>query len=200
MAGWWGHNPKTRFEMPSIFDPSQGAAGYQVSNPSVLNVISLYASLQLFQSCMSGEGFSILRQKSERLTAYLEKLLTSSDHYVKTDLAGEYNGPPAFTIITPQNTSQRGAQLSLLFLPRTQRNIMKNVFDSLLAQGIVGDERQPDVIRLAPIPLYNTFADVRKAAAALFLAMKKERRRFENIGPEVSMEMQQPSLNGLQDV
>lgn len=166
-SGWWGHNPETRFDMPAIFDPSPGAAGFQMSNPSVFATMPLMASLKVWQAALSESGFSRIRSKSEQLTAYLEKLLSSTDHFVSPERAYDYDGPPAFTIITPQSSKERGAQLSLLFLP-TGSGVMLQMASELQKRGLVGDERKPDVIRLAPVPLYNTFIEVREAAMALF--------------------------------
>jgi kynureninase len=161
--------------MPPDFDPIPGAAGFQMSNPSVLAVISLHGALQVTQEAISGDGLVKLRNKSELLTAYLEKLLTSTGHYIKLEDAEGYDGPPGFTIITPTAINQRGAQLSLLFLPRG-KEIMEAVAQFLSEAGVIGDERKPDVLRLAPVPLYNTFADVREAAAAVFNAVQRCRR------------------------
>lgn len=167
-SGWWGHNPTSRFDMPAIFDPSPGAAGFQLSNPSVFAVIPLMASLQVWQAALgNSEGFSRIRAKSELLTAYLEKLLTAAGQYVPCQNALDYDGPPAFTIITPASTKERGAQLSLLFLPPGS-GVMPFVAESLQHMGVVADEREPDVIRLSPVPLYNTFLEVREAAMAVF--------------------------------
>lgn len=152
LAGWWGHNAQTRFKMDSTFDPIPGAAGYQLSNPSVLNVVSLLASLNTFGTTSMTE----LRQKSLLLTAYLEHLL-SAPATSSTNLA-------SYTIITPKDPQSRGAQLSVLFQP-TGCGVMEFVMSELLKNGIVADEREPDVIRLSPVPSYNTFKEVRIVAA-----------------------------------
>jgi kynureninase len=167
--------------MPPDFDPIPGAAGFQMSNPSVLAVVSLHASLQVTQEAISGDGFAKLRRKSELLTAYLEKLLTSTSQFVPLADAGAYDGPPAYTIITPIAIAQRGAQLSLLFLPLGQQ-IMEAVAQALSDAGVIADERKPDVLRLAPVPLYNTFADVRQAAAAVFQAVAACRGTWKERG------------------
>lgn len=173
-AGWWGHDPGTRFLMPPKFSAIPGAQGYQQSNPSVLTTVSLLGSLQVFKEVgMMGP----LRERSVLLTGYLESLLVKSAFYVAANLVvGKYppegdetraeNPLPAFTIITPYAPESRGAQLSLLFLPAGS-GIMQEVFDYLLSKGVVGDERKPDVIRLAPAPLYNTKLDCERAASAL---------------------------------
>lgn len=168
-SGWWGHNPETRFDMPAVFDATPGAAGFQMSNPSVFSIMPLMASLQVWQEALnssSNGGFGRIRAKSELLTAYLEKLLTTAGHYIAPSDAHQYDGPPAFTIITPSTAKERGAQLSLLFLP-IGSGVMQSIQELLQKKGIVADERKPDVIRLAPVPLYNTFLEVRETAMTL---------------------------------
>ncbi|KAF8557252.1 kynureninase [Imleria badia] len=173
-AGWWGHDPVTRFLMPPKFSAIPGAQGYQQSNPSVLATVSLLGSLQVFKEVgMMGP----LRERSVLLTGYLESLLVKSAFYVEANLVSEkyppegdgtrtQKPPHAFTIITPHAAESRGAQLSLLFLPAGS-GIMQEIFDYLLSKSVVGDERKPDVIRLAPTPLYNTKLDCERAALAL---------------------------------
>ena len=139
-AGWWGHEEATRFEMKKGFKPMRGAAGWQLSNAQVLACAAHKASLDIFQEV----GMTALRQKSEKLTGYLEFLL--NDLNSDTDL---------FTIITPSNPEERGCQLSLVFHDRG-----KIAFEVLTANGVVCDWREPNVIRVAPVPLYNTYEDV----------------------------------------
>ncbi|KAH8117334.1 pyridoxal phosphate-dependent transferase [Phellopilus nigrolimitatus] len=186
-AGWWGHDPATRFAMPPQFAPIRGAQGFQQSNPSVLSVAALLGSLQVFRAAGM---MPALRARSVRLTARLADLLASSRWYVRPqDVQARYGaragfsydgeagedgeGPEGggdrragFTIITPLDAEARGAQLSLLVLP-PGRGVMQRVFDGLKRLGVVGDERRPDVIRLAPAPLYNTMEDCENAARAL---------------------------------
>lgn len=173
-SGWWGHDPVTRFSMPPKFSPIPGAQGYQQSNPSVLATVSLLGSLQIFKEVGMMEP---LRERSVLLTGYLESLLVKSAFYVAASLVAEKYTPegdkiriqkprPAFTVITPHAPESRGAQLSLLFLP-TGSGIMQEIFNYLLSKGVVGDERQPDVIRLTPAPLYNTQVDCERAVMAL---------------------------------
>ncbi|KAH7889307.1 pyridoxal phosphate-dependent transferase [Phlebopus sp. FC_14] len=173
-AGWWGHDPATRFSMPPKFSAIPGAQGYQQSNPSVLDTVSLLGSLQVFKEA----GMMVpLRDRSVLLTGHLESLLVKSKFYVPVDdVATKYprdgpstdaqKPPPGFTIITPSAPESRGAQLSLLFLP-PQSGVMQSVFDYLLSMGVVGDERKPDVIRLAPAPLYCTKLDCESAASCI---------------------------------
>ncbi len=140
LAGWWGHNKTTRFRMPPDFDPLPGAEGWQVSNPPILQLAALRASMEMFDAV----GMETLRKKSERLTGYLEYLL---DHYQ----------PLHVTSITPRDSCQRGAQLSL----RVERH-GPAVHERLARTHVVCDWREPDVIRVAPVPLYNSFVDVHR--------------------------------------
>lgn len=167
-AGWWGHNPTTRFDMPPRFHAIRGAQGFQQSNPSVLATISLLGSLEVFAAA---GGIEPLRARSERLTGYLEALLLQSRFYAPPEDAfkkagGQERERVKVTIITPSSPAERGAQLSLVFLP-TGRGVMPRVLKGLEARGVIGDSRKPDVIRLAPAPLYNTFEDVERAVSVL---------------------------------
>lgn len=148
LAGWWGHDPARRFEMGPDFEPIPGAAGWQVSNPPILSAAPLLASLEIFARA----GCERLRAKSRALTAFLEQGLRRLEAPLE--------------IITPEG---RGAQLSLrLDLPRAEA---QRCHERLRAAGIVGDWREPDVLRLAPVPLYNSFEDVVRAVAALGTAL-----------------------------
>jgi kynureninase len=137
-AGWWGHNEKIRFKMGPDFHPMPGAEGWQLSNPPVFALAPLRASMEIFTEA----GINRLREKSLSLTAYMEFLLDQLP-------SGE------FSIITPRETHRRGAQLSI----RAVRNGRK-LFERLTAAGIVADWREPDIIRVAAIPLYNSYHDV----------------------------------------
>ncbi|KAG0637445.1 pyridoxal phosphate-dependent transferase [Tuber brumale] len=143
LAGWWGHDKASRFTMDNVFRPMSGAAGYQMSNPSILDLTALLSSLSLY----SDATMAAIRTKSVHMTGYLDHLLHSQF---------ESYDPKPFEIITPQNPAARGAQLSLLF----RGGLMMQVFDRLQERGIIVDERKPDVIRVAPLPLYNTFEEV----------------------------------------
>lgn len=160
--------------MPSEYSPLPGAAGWQFSNPSVIDVVSLLASLRIFEQTHKTTGtdqttthlLAELRQKSLNLTGYLESLLQSSQFYLPPDRFPSSSAPEtvSFTIITPSDPSRRGCQLSLLFAPES---LMQPIFDRLRNRGILGDERKPGVIRFGPTPLYNTFEDVRETAVSL---------------------------------
>jgi len=138
-AGWWGNDEKERFEMKKGFRPAEGADGWQLSNVPVLQAAAHMAALEVFQNT----GMSALRKKSNLLTGYLEFLLRSFDP------AKKY-----FLIITPEYPD-RGCQLSLLI-----RKNGETVFKGLSNAGVIADWREPDVIRVAPTPLYNTFLEV----------------------------------------
>ena len=154
LAGWWGHDAATRFHMRPEFHAAPGASGWQISNPPILSAAPLIASLALFQQA----GMQRLRQKSVALTGYLEYLLDR--------LA------PDLELITPRTAGSRGCQLSIRVTGPHGRG--QRVFASLTAHNLIGDWREPDTIRLAPIPLYNTFADVFRGAEALAQALRSE--------------------------
>ncbi|OWY18936.1 kynureninase [Sphingobacteriales bacterium UPWRP_1] len=156
LAGWWGNNENTRFEMLPDFMPQPGAAGWQLSNAQILPMAAHRASLEIFNSA----GIDRLRRKSLQLTGYLEQLLLQ----VNTNAGGN-----AFTIITPKNPHERGCQLSLLITGSNGRA----VFDHLTQNNVVADWRNPNVIRIAPVPLYNTFEDVYRFACLLQEALQQ---------------------------
>ena len=152
-AGWWGHDEGQRFLMEKGFIPMYGADGWQLANSNVLALAAHQASLDIFQEA----GIQRLRQKSERLTGYLEFLIK--------EISGSTG---ILEIITPENPSERGCQLSLLI-----HRGGKAVFDEWYQQGVVGDWRNPNVIRLAPTPLYNSYMDVFRFAKILEQSLKK---------------------------
>jgi kynureninase len=158
LSGWWGNDRSSRFAMENRFVPVPGAAGFQLSNPSVLDITSLNASLEVFR--MAG-GMGPLREKSVQLTAYLEILLVRSPFYEEL-----------FEIITPSDKEQRGCQLSL----KLQPGLLDVVLRELEERGVVVDERKPDVIRVAPAPLYNTFLDVYEFTSAFSQALEIARK------------------------
>ena len=151
-AGWWGHDEEERFKMEKGFVPMYGADGWQLANSNVLALAAHQASLDIFQEA----GMANLRAKSMKLTAYLE--------YLICQISGESG---ILEIITPENPSERGCQLSL----HIHRG-GKAVFDEWYNQGVVGDWRNPNVIRLAPTPLYNSFLDVFRFAKILEHSLK----------------------------
>lgn len=152
-AGWWGHDKDSRFQMPAKFRPIPGAEGWQLSNPPILAAAPLLASLPLFDAA----GMDKLREKSLRLTGYLQALLQAR-------LAD------ALSIITPSDPEARGCQLSIR-LHRSPTDA-RAVFDSLASQGVFCDWREPDIIRVAPVPLYNSFLDAWRFVAALEQALQ----------------------------
>ena len=141
-AGWWGHNEGERFQMRKGFDPMPGAMGWGLSNENILSVASHRGSLELFAEA----GMERLRAKSERLTAYLQFILE-----------GFNTEEQVFEIITPKDPMQRGCQLSIFIHKGGKR-----LFDLLTKGGIIADWREPNVIRLAPTPMYNSFTDVHR--------------------------------------
>jgi kynureninase len=154
--------------MSPTFDPIPGAGGYQHSNPPVLSTIPLIAHLDILERC---GGIEALRVKSLKLTQYLYDLLTASKYYRPAD------GSVGFRILTPSDPARRGCQLSILVLPAGS-GTMDRVFDRMQKDGVVGDERRPDVIRLSPVPLYNRFEDVKIAVETMERALDAERSRF----------------------
>ncbi len=160
-AGWWGHDKETRFLMNSEFVPIKGAEGWQLSNPPILQMAALKAALDIFEEA----GMKRLTEKSRRLTGYLEFLLG--------DIHDE-----RISVITPSDANERGCQLSIRV--KTQRSHLdricqqdagvpsnKNLFKAISDKGVVADWREPDVIRVAPVPLYNSFTDVFRFAEIL---------------------------------
>jgi len=137
-AGWWGHDKETRFLMGPDYRPIPGAEGWQISNPPIFQLAALRASLEIFDSA----GMRALRVKSENLTGYLEMLLNS----IRND---------RISVVTPRDPKQRGCQLSIRVADAD-----KDLFNALTERGVIADWREPDVIRVAPAPLYNSFSDV----------------------------------------
>lgn len=171
LAGWWGNNSEDRFKMLEVFDPIKSALSFRQSNPSVIDSVSLKSSLELFKKV---GGITTLRKKSLKLTAFLEGILTKSKYYI-SDVAEE-DKKIGFKILTPKDPEKRGCQLSLLFVPHhdeKSENIMERVFKYLHDHAIICDERRPDVIRIAPLPLYNTFEETYHAAIRLIEALDK---------------------------
>ena len=137
-TGWWSHNKETRFNMRDEFDQLPGAEGWQLSNPPILSMAAIRASLDMFAEV----GMDRLVEKSKKLTGYFEFLIEQLNN-------------PNIKIITPKDPSERGCQLSIQVL-----NADKKLHHKLTESGVVSDWREPDVIRCAPVPLYNTYLDV----------------------------------------
>jgi kynureninase len=144
-AGWWGHNKATRFNMRYDFDPIPGAEGWQLSNPPILSLAAILASLDIFEEV----GMDALVAKSRKLTGYLEELVHEIDD-------------PRINIITPSQPKERGCQLSLQV-----KNADRRLFEAISEKGVIADWREPDVIRIAPAPLYNSYMDVYRFAKVL---------------------------------
>ena len=149
-AGWWGHDEKARFQMGPEFHPMLGAEGWQLSNPPILALAPLRASMEVF----SEAGMERLRAKSVSLTAYMEFLLREQ-------------ASPKFSIITPSEEWRRGAQLSIR-LPQQGRDLC----DRLAAEGVIGDWREPDTYRVAAVPLYNSYQDVYRFVQRFVAALR----------------------------
>jgi len=137
-AGWWSQNTATRFDMRQPLDITPGAEGWQLSNPPILSMAAIKSSLDLFNEV----GMNALRQKSIKLTSYLEYLISGLNHQ-------------DIKIITPSDPNQRGCQLSIQV-----KNANKNLHKKLTDQHVITDWREPDVIRCAPVPFYNSYEDI----------------------------------------
>lgn len=144
-AGWWGHDKETRFLMGPDFHPIRGAEGWQLSNPPIFQMAALRASLDIFAEA----GMESLGEKSRKLTGYMEFLLSE----IKDQ---------RISVITPSNPKDRGCQLSIRV-----KNSDRGLFEALMKRGVIADWREPDVIRVAPVPLYNSFMDVYKFVEVL---------------------------------
>ncbi len=140
-AGWWGHNKERRFKMEPQFDAVKGAEGWQISNLPILSLAPYLASVEMFNEV----GMDAIIEKRNKITAYLEFVLQEIDKEVDS----------TFEIITPANPAERGCQLSV-FLHGEGRSL----FDYLMQNGVITDWREPNVIRLAPVPLYCSFEDM----------------------------------------
>ncbi len=137
-TGWWSHNKETRFNMRGEFDQLPGAEGWQLSNPPILSMAAIKASLDIFNEV----GIEKLVEKSKQLTGYFEFLINELNN-------------ESISIITPSNPEERGCQLSIQV-----KNADKSLHKKLTESGVISDWREPDVIRCAPVPLYNSFQDV----------------------------------------
>ncbi|TDG34976.1 kynureninase [Pedobacter changchengzhani] len=149
-AGWWGYNENSRFKMDKGFVPEAGADGWQVSCTQVLPMAIYHAALKIFAEA---DNLEPLRIKSIALTGYLEFIINEVNKSI---------GFTQYRIITPANPAERGAQLSIIAKEKG-----KEIFDELVAKHILGDWREPDVIRFSPVPLYNSFEDIYLTGVAL---------------------------------
>ena len=147
-AGWWGHDEKVRFQMGPEFHPMAGAEGWQLSNPPIMALAPLRASMEIFAEV----GMDRLRAKSRSLTGYMEFLLRDKES-------------AKWSIITPRDPERRGAQLSI----RLSQG--RGVCDHLIADGVIGDWREPDIYRVAAVPLYNSFKDVYRFVQRFSMAL-----------------------------
>lgn len=155
LAGWWGHDPATRFCMEPAFVPAPHAAGWQVSNPPILSAAPLLASLALFDQA----GIDRLHAKARALGALLFEAVDALD--------------TCMACLTPRDARRRGCQLSLRV--RAGREAGRRLFEMLTAAGVVTDWREPDIVRLAPAPLYNTFTEVARVGELLHEAAERLR-------------------------
>lgn len=154
-AGWWGYDKDTRFQMKPGFVPMRGAEGWQLSNAPVLGMAVHLASLEIFEQA----GMNQIGEKRDKLTGFLE--------FVIDDISERNKDRCTFEIITPRDKSKRGAQLSIL-----AHGQGKSLFDALSDQGVVADWREPNVIRIAPAPLYNSFEDCYRFGVCLEKAIQ----------------------------
>lgn len=148
-TGWWGHNKENRFKMGPLFEPLEGAEGWQLSNPPILPLAAMRASLELFEEA----GMVALDNKARQLADYMLQLLESlQDSSIK--------------LITPKNWDERGCQLSIQI-----KDANKSIFDKITELGVIADWREPDVIRIAAVPLYNSFEDIYRFYYILKIAL-----------------------------
>ncbi len=150
-SGWWGHDERVRFRMEPDFQPMSGAEGWQLSNPPIMALAPLRASMEIFSTA----GMEALRAKSVTITAYLEYLL-------------EQIKSTTFAICTPKEKNRRGAQLSIQL-----RAHGRALCNRLIEQGVIGDWREPAIFRVSPIPLYNTYRDVHRFVEHFEAALKQ---------------------------
>ena len=155
LAGWWGYDKETRFQMESGFNPMRGAEGWQLSNAPVLGMAAHLASLDIFAEA----GMDKIGEKRDKMTAFLE--------FVVDDISDRNKERCTFEIITPRDQTKRGAQLSIL-----AKGQGKALFDELTELGVIADWREPNVIRVAPAPLYNSYEDCYRFGALLEKAIQ----------------------------
>jgi kynureninase len=158
LTGWYSGDRASRFNMDNSFVPIEGAKGFQVSNPSAIDLAALVASLSVFAET----SVEALREKSLKITAYAEYLLGLDTPVV--------DGVPAYQIITPRDPEQRGAQLSVLF---NKEGLLEKVAKKMDIEGVVADQRKPDVCRVAPVPMYNSYEEVYRIVEFLKTACRE---------------------------
>jgi kynureninase len=158
LTGWYSGDRTSRFNMDNQFVPIEGAKGFQVSNPSAIDLAALVASLSVFAET----SVEALREKSVKITAYAEYLLGLDTPVV--------DGMPAYQIITPTDPEQRGAQLSVLF---NKEGLLDKVADKMDQEGVVADQRKPNVCRVAPVPMYNSYEEVYRIVEFLKTACRE---------------------------
>ncbi|XP_006768721.1 PREDICTED: kynureninase [Myotis davidii] len=167
LVGWFGHELSTRFKMDNKLQLIPGAKGFRISNPPILLVCPLHASLEIFKKAT----MKALRRKSVLLTGYLEYLIK---HYYGKEKAETKT--PVVNIITPSCIEERGCQLTLTFsVP------MQSIYQELEKRGVVCDKREPNGIRVAPVPLYNSFHDVYKFINLLNSALEAAERKHNSV-------------------
>jgi kynureninase len=154
LAGWWGHNKETRFQMENRFDPMPTAEGWQLSNAPILSMAAHKSALEVFKEAR----FTDLLDKSKLLTGYLFYVLNTINQNFET---------PVMEIITPEKENEHGCQVSIVM-----KKEGKKVFDQLIKEGVIADWREPDVIRVAPVPLYNTYTDVYRFGAIILKTLE----------------------------
>ena len=182
LAGWWGNDAISRFQMGPTFQPTPGAKGYQHSCTPVFSSIALLATLNLIDKV----GFNNMVIKGRQLTGTLETMLKASRYYRPPPVPSSSAFPSAeeskekvgFRLITP-SAPWRGSQLSLFITPHRKddgagKGVMPRVFGRMIKKGLVGDEREPSVIRLSPVVLYNTFQEIGRAVEILEEALMEE--------------------------
>ena len=153
LGGWWGQDETTRFKMENVFQPMTGADGWQLSNMNIISTAIHHASLSIFEQA----GIKNLRAKSVELTGFLEHLLRQSEIISRQ-----------VTLLTPPNKEERGCQISIFL-----QHHGKEIFDHLIDHGVILDWREPNVIRAAPVPLYNSFQEVYEFVEILEDAFEK---------------------------
>ncbi|HRP61359.1 MAG TPA: kynureninase, partial [Vicingus sp.] len=152
-AGWWGHEKETRFLMEKGFKPMKSAEAWQMSNAPVLTMAAHKAAVDIFDEV----GMEKLLKKQRLLSSYLEFIIDDINSYLTTHHSSPNTQHPSLEIITPRNWNERGCQVSIV-----AHGYGKNLFNKLLDKGVITDWREPNVIRLAPVPLYNSFTDIYK--------------------------------------